>query len=147
MAAGAAAACALAVLAVAGHVLDRPSLPTALGSAAPAAVTAHRPSTPSVHGTDLRITLWPRGPGGAARSWHLACPSRGRACTVARTRAATLRAGATGAACTALGRGDGEALVLGTLGGRPVDTWLDQRDSCDAAAWARLHALLRPPTR
>lgn len=136
---------ALAGLAVGAHTVRSSALPAALGAAAPQAVAAHRPTTPPVRGTALRITVWRNGPAHRPRTWTMTCPGPGAACAVARQRAATLRTGVVGVDCTSAGRGIGEALVLGTLGGHPVDIWLDQRDSCDAAAWARLRPLLTPP--
>lgn len=144
VAVGGGAICALAVIGVLGRVGDHQSLGTTLALARASQPVAARPPTTPAPSVRLRITLWPRGPGHRARTWQVACPPQSGACRVAVGRLALLQAGEAHAPCAATAGGMREASLVGVVRGHPVAAWLDQRDPCDAAAWATLQGLLNP---
>ena len=136
--------CAIAVSAMAGQLPHRAGL---IGSAAAVPATTTTPASPqplSLAAVDLHITLWPHGPASASRSWRITCPGTG--CAAARARSHDLISEPTGT-CGPGTNGAGEALIIGRMGGRMVDAWLDHRDGCNVARWHRLQRVLRPPVR
>lgn len=140
-----AVACAVALLAVIGRLPHRVGF---LQSAdAVSAASAQSAASAPPHAlrrapVDLRVTLWPHGPAGASRSWRITCPGAG--CRAARARIHDLATEPNGA-CPPGDDGMGEALIIGRVGGRLVEDWLDHRDGCNVHRWHRLRQVLRPP--
>lgn len=102
---------------------------------------------------DLRITVWPAGRGGPAKTATLRCGPLGG--TLSSRAAACTRLGAfpvdpflptpAGIACTQIYGGPEEALVVGRLGGRHVWARFHRRDGCGIARWNRVSFLFAPP--
>lgn len=126
------------------HGALAPSAPAAMGSPA-----AARPATPvrPTTAVNLQVTVWPRGAGGPRLRWAINCPPISKACSTALARRTMLVRERVGPCSGRSGRA--EALVVGTVGGRHVAAWLDQRDGCGTARWRALLPLVgaRPPTR
>ena len=139
-----AGACLLAIVAILGPI----SYPATIAGAADAPMAAGDTPHTTVHRplgqVDLRITLWPRGPASASRTWRVTCPGTG--CAAARAHARDLITEPAGD-CSQVDGGPGEALIIGRVGRHLVDDWFDQRDGCSTQRWRRLRAVLRPPVR
>jgi hypothetical protein len=102
--------------------------------------------------TDLRITLWQRGPSGPARVRTLRCgpvggtlPSAGRACAALSRLDGPFRPVPRDSVCTQQYGGPAEALVRGTYKGRRVWTRFHRREGCNISRWERVRFLF--PTR
>jgi Subtilisin inhibitor-like len=108
--------------------------------------------------TRLSISVWPEGRDGGkpARVLTLRCrpaggshPTPARACVRLQANLAALKAVPRTRACDARFRGPQEALLSGTVNGRPIRAALNRRNGCEAARWNRLAPLFRlqdPPT-
>jgi hypothetical protein len=94
----------------------------------------------SAPATDLVVTVWPKGPDGAARRHHVACPGD-PACEG--LSASRLRPVPANVACTQIYGGPSVARVRGTIDGKPVDARLNRSNGCEIARWQRNAALLR----
>jgi hypothetical protein len=102
--------------------------------------------------TDLRITLWQRGPSGSARVRTLRCgpvggtlPSASRACAALSRLDGPFRPVPRDAVCTQQYGGPAEGLVRGTYRGRRVWARFHRRDGCNISRWERVRFLF--PTR
>ncbi len=106
------------------------------------------PAASAASSTSLRITIWPDGKDGVARTWTLRCaavggtlPRRASACR----RLATLRAPFApvprDTACTQIYGGPAVAYVRGTFRGRPVRAWFNRQDGCEIDRWNRVGPL------
>ena len=98
--------------------------------------------------TEMRITVWPRGEGGASRAWTLRCdpaggslPRAARACRTLGALRSPFRPVPPGSICTQVYGGPAVARVRGTFRGRRVDTRFDRRDGCRIARWNRVRVL------
>lgn len=89
----------------------------------------------------VEVRVWPRGPGGRAVSWHVACPGDAR-CAALQQALPQLTREASGP-CPRMRTGVREATVTGTIAGRHVAAFIDQRDGCGAARWRALAPVLR----
>ena len=136
--------CAIAVSAMAGQLPHRAGLIEAAAAVPAATATPATAQPPPLAAVDLRITLWPRGPAAASRSWHITCPGTG--CAAAQAHSRYLVTEPTGT-CGPGNNGAGEALIIGRVGRHLVDDWLDHRDGCNVARWHQLRRVLRPPVR
>ena len=136
--------CALALSAMAGQLPHRAGLTEAAAALPAATAIPASPAPAPLADVDLRITLWPKGPGSASRSWRITCPGAG--CAAARAHSRDLITEPTGT-CGPGNNGAGEALIIGRMGRQLVDDWLDHRDGCNVARWHRLQRVLRPPVR
>lgn len=106
----------------------------------------------------LSISVWPDGREGGkpVRRLTLRCrpaggshPAPGRACVRLRANLAALKPVPRNRPCDARFYGRQEALVSGTVNGRPIRAALNRRNGCEQARWARLAPLFRlqdPPT-
>jgi hypothetical protein len=103
-------------------------------------------------GTELTVTVRPRGPGGPVRERRVACERLGPAAPEPECRrltgltASRLAPVPDGVACTQIYGGPATARVTGTIRGRRVDARFSREDGCEIARWERNRALLgRPP--
>jgi hypothetical protein len=96
---------------------------------------------------NLRITVWPKGKSGPARTWTLRCapaggtlPAPGTACRRLQALAAEDPFAPTppGTACTQIYGGPQEALVLGRVGERRIWTRFKRTDGCAIDRWDRV---------
>jgi hypothetical protein len=90
--------------------------------------------------TDLTITVWPQGTGGASRTWTLRCdpvggslPNAERACE--RLTGAALKPLPAGTICTQIYGGPQAARVRGRFDGRPVDVRFNRTNGCEISRW------------
>lgn len=104
--------------------------------------------------TELRIVLWPVGPGGERLEARLTCnppggdhPNPASACAALAGERGALEPVPPDAACTQQFGGPEEAEVTGTVEGDRVEATFTKRDGCEIARWERLAPLLelRPP--
>jgi hypothetical protein len=99
-------------------------------------------SAKSDEGADLRVTVYPQGPGGPARERRVSCDSSGE-CAV---RADDLAPVPSDTACAQIYGGPATATVTGTLEGERVSARFKLTDSCEIERWRRNAELLgRPP--
>ena len=113
---------------------------------AAAAVAAGAPATSAP--TELRMTLWPEGKAGPARSWTLRCaPPRGSlpnarsACARLERLERPFAPVPRGAVCTMIYGGPAEGLVRGLLRGKRVRAAFSLRGGCEIERWRRVRFL------
>jgi hypothetical protein len=111
-----------------------------------AALPAAAPAGSS--GTELRITLWPRGKGGSPYRWVLRCnpadgtlPDRRVACAKLNRTPRPFAPVPPNTACTEQYGGPAEARVTGRYRGRRVWAHFNRADGCRIARWDK-HAFL-----
>ena len=99
--------------------------------------------------TKLSITVWPRGPEGAADHYTLGCapargtlPSPGIACRKLAALSAPFAPTPKDEVCTMIYGGPQVARVTGTLRGRKVWVTLRRRNGCEIDRWNRVSFLL-----
>jgi hypothetical protein len=99
-------------------------------------------------GTDLTVTVRPRGPDGPVRRRHIECHNGGPqasqpACPrLAHLGAAMLEPVPAGTACAQIYGGPATARVQGTLHGKRVDATFERSDGCQIERWDRNRVLL-----
>lgn len=93
----------------------------------------------------LKVTVWPRGPGGGRMSWRIDCPPMTTACRTALRAQRALAADRPGPRPAAIKRGSAEAFVDGHVAGGAVAACLDRRDGCGVARWQAFAPLLARP--
>lgn len=110
--------------------------------------SAARPATPAKTPPTvaLQVTVWPRGAGGPRLRWAISCPPLSAPCRTALAKRRMLVRELAGPCSGRSGRA--EAVVVGSVAGRHVAAWLDQRDGCGATRWRALLPLVgeRPPS-
>lgn len=96
--------------------------------------------------TELTITVWPSGRGGAQREWTLRCdppggtlPEPARACSA--LSAELLKPVPPETICTQIYGGPQVARVRGRLEGRPVDAEFSRTNGCEIHRWNQLQFL------
>jgi len=113
----------------------------AQGAAAMRAPAPQRRAAPRPPAVELVVTVWPRGAGGPHARWNVSCPPMSAPCRTALARRAMLDGDLRGP-CRSRRSGPAEALVVGTIAGRHIAAWVDQRDGCGAARWQALLPLV-----
>lgn len=112
------------------------------------------PGAPETSGSlalDVRVTVTPEGPGGAARVRHIECQELGEQGEEVRCRSLgglepqDLDAVPRRTACTQIYGGPATARVRGKLRGTAVSASFDLTDGCEIDRWRRNAALLGPP--
>ena len=101
-----------------------------------------------VASTSLHITVWPRGPDHAKRTWTLRCapaagtlPHRADACRRLASLRRPFRPVPRNVLCTQIYGGPQTALVTGRLEGRRVRARFNRRNGCEIARWNRVRFL------
>ncbi|MGZ4395764.1 MAG: SSI family serine proteinase inhibitor [Gaiellaceae bacterium] len=102
---------------------------------------------------NLRVTVWPAGRDGPAKTATLRCgpvggtlPERAAACArLSAFQVNPFLPTPVGIACTQIYGGPEEALVAGRFRGRPVWARFHRRDGCGIARWNRVSFLFAPP--
>ena len=101
--------------------------------------------------TELEITVWPEGKGGASKSWTLTCdppggshPDPASACVALAANRDLLEPLGPDVVCTQIFGGPEEALVTGRFDGKPVNVRYNRRNGCEIDRWGRLKAVLEP---
>lgn len=98
--------------------------------------------------TDLRITVWPDGPGNGSKSWTLRCdplggtlPHRVKACRTLTALSAPFAPVPPRTACTQINGGPALAYVRGTFRGHRISARFNRRDGCEIHRWTRVRFL------
>jgi Subtilisin inhibitor-like len=104
----------------------------------------------AVPGTDLAITVWPRGRQCGARTATLTCdpsggthPSPAEACKTLAASSDALAPVPADAICAMVFGGPQEAMIAGTLDGANVRAGFSHRNGCEIDRWEKLAAVLR----
>jgi hypothetical protein len=113
-------------------------LALAVAAAVPAAAPGASPRT------DLRITLWARGPDSSPYRWRLQCgpadgtlPDRIEACAKLNRLSAPFAPVPKDAACTEQYGGPARAVVKGRFKGRRIWASFKRTDGCHIARWEK----------
>ena len=96
-------------------------------------------------GADLKVTVWPAGPGTPARTKRVRCQRLGRAAArpvCRRLDRSDLAPVPAGVACTEIWGGPAVARVRGKLRGEHVDASFSRENGCEIERWDRNRALL-----
>ena len=109
---------------------------------------------PQPPGTQLEITVWPKGEGnGNPLRTTLSCDPAGSdvsdpeaACAVIAAKgAAVFEPTPAGMACTELYGGPQEARVIGSVNGQDVDSRFSRKDGCEIARWDAIASFVPVP--
>lgn len=95
----------------------------------------------------LAVTVWPHGPAGPASHYRVVCPGNAVCARLARAGREAFLPVPGDVACSQIYGGPERALVIGTIGGRPVWARFRRTDSCQTARWDRLSFLFAPGLR
>jgi len=109
---------------------------------------------PQARGTQLEITVWPKGEGKSnPLTTTLSCdPTSGdvtdpdAACAVVAAKGASLfEPTPAGRSCTELYGGPQEARVIGSVSGQDVDSRFGRKDGCEIARWDAVASFVPVP--
>ena len=109
---------------------------------------------PRARGTQLEITVWPKGQGKSdPLTTTLSCNPAGgdvadpdAACTAIAAKGASLfEPTPAGLSCTELYGGPQEARVIGSVSGQAVDARFSRKDGCEIARWDAVASFVPVP--